>query len=312
MTMPIITGGWGYASWGGSGWGSGELVPGGPFSVTGAFAPAENVIRLLFTQLPYFSEIYDAYDASDVAHYTVTPVAGSSGWDGNPARPVSPVQVLVSTAQPNALDVYLDRPMSPYPSQYVLAYEDLASASLGVLLPPGQLTVVGLYRRLQPQSEDVVLPTTDLANPQTVSAIQGSGVGAALGPAASLGVFNVDDSGDYAFDAGIQTVKKRILRRGVTDKGAFAHLPATYGVGLLSACKSLSIPSKRDAYAADYAAQIMQEPEVVSASVTAIQDPVTPSLVHFIILAKTRSGTTISLDHPMNTVTGISLANLGA
>jgi hypothetical protein len=312
VSPPVVPGGWGAGSWGGSGWGGATFTPGGAFAAVGAFAPAENVVRLLFTQVPYYSEIFDEYDASDAAHYGVTPVAGSSGWDGNPARPVSPVQVLVSTAQANALDVYLDRPMSPYPSRYVISYEGLASANLGVLLPPGQFTVVGLYRRLQPQSEDVVLPTTDLANPQTVSAIQGSGVGAALGPAAALGVFNVDDSGDYAFDAGVQTVKKRILRRGVTDKGAFAHLPATYGVGLLSACKTLGIPAKRNAYAADYASQIMQEPEVVSATVTAIQDPVTPSLVHFVITAKTRTGSTVAMDHPVDTIAGVSLANLGA
>lgn len=314
MSPPlVIPGGWGAGSWGGSPWGGGPpFTPGGAFSCTGAFAPAENVIRLLFTQVPYYSEIFDAYDASDVDHYTVTANTASTGWDGYAARAVSPVQVLVSTAQPNALDVYLDRPMSPYPTEYTIAFEDLASASLGVVVPSGQFTLFGCFRKLQPQSEDVVLPTADFANPQTVSAIQGSGVGSTLGPSAALGVYNVDDSGDYAFDAGIQTVKKRIIRRGVTKKGAYAHLPAGYGVGLVDACKSLSIPSRRDAYAADYESQIMQEPEVVSAKVTAIQDPIVPSLVHFIILAKTRSGMTISMDHPMSVVGAITGANRGA
>jgi hypothetical protein len=302
-------GGWGKQSWGGSGWGGMTLAPGGAFLFASAYAPAENIIRLLFTQVPYYSEIYDTYDASDVTHYGVEVVSGTGGYDGYDTRPVDPVEVVISTEEANALDVYLDRPMSPYPSQYTITAENLANAGLTSPLPSLSATVYGVYRQLQPMLEDVALPTRDLANPQTLSSVSASGVAIALPPSAPLGVYVVDGSGDYAFDAGIQCVKKRILRRGVTDKGAFAHLPWTYGVGLLSACKQLAIPHKRARYAADYQAQILQEPEVVSASVTPLQDPQTPAIVHFVILAQTRSGSTLSFDHPIDIIRGVSLAD---
>jgi hypothetical protein len=307
--MTLHEGGWGKGSWGGSGWGGAE-APLAAFQFVSSFAPAENIIRLFFTQTPYYSEIYDTYDASDITHYAVSEVSSTTGYDGFAARPVAVVQAIISTAAPNALDLYLDRPMSPYPSQYVVSAVNLASSGLVTIIPSLSATILGVYRALAPMSEDVALPTRDIANPQTLSSIQSSGIGSALPPTGqNLGVFNVDSSGDYAFDQGVQCVKKRILRRGVTDKGAFAHLPRTYGVGLLSACKQLGVPAKRNAYAADYQSQIMQEPEVISASVTCLQDPLTPSLLHFVILAQTKMGTTISMDHPIDIIAGVSLAN---
>lgn len=303
-------GGWGAQSWGSSGWGGQSFSPGGAFTFLGALCPSENIVRLLFSQTPYYSSIFDTYDASDPVHYSVTPVPGSVGYDGYSSRSVTPVQALISTAQPNAIDVYLDRPMSPYPAQYAVSFTELATGGLSSVLANGAATIYGVYRRLTPQHEDAVLATSDLANPQTASSILDSGLGTPLGPGATLGVLQVDDSGDYAFETGVQTVKKRIFRRGLADKGAFAHLPRGYGVGLMSACKKLGSPSVSAKYAADYQAQILQEPEVVAATVTAIQDPSTPAIVHFVILVKTNIGTTLSFDHPMNVVQGISLAQL--
>jgi hypothetical protein len=83
-------------------------------------------------------------------------------------------------------------------------------------------------------------------------------------------------------------------------------------VGLLSACKKLGIPSVRQKYAADYQSQILQEPEVTACTVTALQDPSVPSLVHFVILAKTNIGTTLSFDHPLDIVKGVSMAQLSS
>jgi len=301
--------GWGAGPWGASPWGGG--MGGGSFAVIGCFAPAENIIRILFTQVPYYSEILDKYDASDVSHYSIAPRPGTMGYDGYDVRVVIPVQAIISLEVPNAIDVYLDRPMSPYPAQYTFSFTDIASSGLSPI-PDASFVVAGVYRKLQPQHEDLVMPTSDLANPQTLSSVQASGLGTAFPSEVVPGVFVVDDSGDYALETGIQTVKKRILRRGVTDKGAFAHLPRNYGVGLLSACKKLGIPSVRQKYAADYQSQILQEPEVTACTVTALQDPSVPSLVHFVILAKTNIGTTLSFDHPLDIVKGVSMAQLSS
>ena len=301
-------GGWGKQSWGGSGWGGAQFVSSGTFSAVYAYAPAENVVRFLFTQQPYFSMLLDEYDASDASHYSVQAVASTSGWDGNAARAVTPVQAIVSTEATNAIDVMLDRPMSPYPAQYVCSFENLASSAMASVLTGASYTLFGVYKKLQPQLPEITLPTADFANPQTASAVQSSALGSALGPSAqTLGVFQVDSSGDYAFDAGVQVIKKRIIRRGLARKGAFAHLPASYGVGLADAVKQLGRAAVRDRYAADYQAQILQEPEVVAAKVTAIQDPALPELVHFLIEVRTRTGTSLTFDHPLNTVAGVSL-----
>jgi hypothetical protein len=313
MTTPVPhAGGWGSQSWGGSGWGGGEALAGGVFSALSAYAPAENIIRLVFSQAPYFSGVFDEYDASDLSHYSVTANALTTGWDGEAARAVLPAEVVVSGA-PNALDVYLDRPLSPFPAEYVIAVENLASSGQQQVIASASFSLFGVYRRLVPQLPELTVPTADFANPQTASAVQSGVLGAPYaGSAYPLGVFRVDDSGDYAFDAGVQVVKKRILRRGVTKKGAFAHLPATYGVGLLDACKKLGKASVRARYASDYQAQILQEPEVVAAKVVAIPDPGAPSLIHFVITVQTRTGASFTLDHPVDTVAGVSRAFAGA
>ena len=299
-------GGWGAQSWGGSGWG-GPAGASAPLAFLGALAPAENVVRILLNAVPYYSGILDAYDASDPTHYVVTPLAGSQGYDGNPLRPVSTVQALISTQASNAIDVYLDRPMSPYPAQYVVFASNLATSSLSYTIgSSGSLQYYGVYRELVPQHEDVATSLRDLANPQTASAIQSQVLGSQV-PVPALGVFNVDASGDYAFDSGIQSVKKRILRRGLTSPGAFAHLPS-YGVGLMDAVKKLGTPRVQSKLAANYQRQILLEPEVVSASVVVVPDPGAPNLVHFVIKVQTRLGTTFSMDHPLDVVAGISLA----
>jgi hypothetical protein len=309
--MPVVphAGGWGAQSWGGWGWGGPTTEILG-FSVVEVYAPAENVVRILLTQLPYYSEIFDTYDASDPTHYTITAVAGSQGWDGNPIRAVNVVEVLISTAVPNALDVYLDRPMSAYPANYTLTATNIGTVGLSTTIAStGALPFLGVFRRLEPQLAEQAVPNRDIANPQTISAIQASGVGSTLGPSAALGVFNVDDSGDYAFDSGVQGVKKRVLRRGVTRTNGFAHLQG-YGVGLVDAVKQLGDNNTRSRLAANYQAQILLEPEVIAASVTPLPDPSFPGLVHFLIAVRTRTGSSFAMDHPLDTIAGISLANI--
>src|SRR5271157_1452320 len=272
MTAP--GGGWGAQSWGGSGWGGQQFSAGGTFAAVGAYAPAENVVRVLFSQSPYYSGIFDLYDASDLVHYDVTANVLTTGWDGAVAHAVRPAQVVVATDAVNALDIVLDRPLSPYPAEYSVTVSNLASSGQQSVITSATFVLLGVYRKLQPQLPELLLPGADFANPQSAGAIQSAVLGSALGPGVQpLGVFRVDGSGDYAFDAGVSVVKKRILRRGLARKGAFAHLPASYGVGLADACKRLGKAAVRDRYAADYQAQILQEPEVVAARVTAIVDP---------------------------------------
>lgn len=138
--------------------------------------------------------------------------------------------------------------------------------------------------------------TRDIANPQTLRGAIAAGV--SLPDAeALLGTFRVDAQGDYAFDEGIETIRKRVVRRLVTAKGGFAHLPL-YGVGIPALGKRLAVAANLAAVAADAEAQILGEPDVAEVSVRPIIDPATPSIVRFQIRVRTKEGKASVFDVP--------------
>lgn len=302
-----MVGGFGGAGFGGgaSGWGGASA-----FGLLQAIATSENVITLYYggTQ-PYLSGLLDQDDASTASHYSVTVVEGSQGNDGNPTQPVTvifaqPSQVVGAE---NAIDLLLDRPMSPFPSLYVVTATGLYSTSNtggpGVIQDPdpADYTFFGVYRELQPQVPDVVAPSADFANPQSLDALVGATPVVPLSLSAStqlLGTYVVDQ-GDYATDQGLVSYKKRVLRRGVTVPGGFAFLPRSYGVGIPSYGKQLQRGSIRAKLAAAWQAQILEEPETATATVTATQDPVNPGLVYFSVQAQTKNNQRVSFRMPV-------------
>jgi hypothetical protein len=254
-------------------------------ALSAVLAPSENVVRLVFTSPPFFSGLLEPTDASSAAHYSVAAVAGTFGLDGTPARAVTVVSVAQNLAvDPTGatLDLTLDRPMTPAYAQYVVSATGLADSSGNPMAPDPQSSgFVSNYRQIVPPSREAT-PSRDIANPQDGTAQQ------APRPI-SLGTFNVDDTGDYALDQGLTSLKKRILRRLVTAVGGFAHLPG-YGVGIPAMGKKLARAAVLSKKAADAQAQILLEPEVATCSVTTKIDPEFPGLVFFLVNVQTKTG----------------------
>lgn len=281
MTIPDT--GWGAEGWGNDPWGGSV----GGFLFQGAIALRENLVRCYFSSVPYYSGLLDTLDASIASHYAIIDDPSTKGLDDSTTRPVTVLFAQVGS-DPASIDLILDRPLTAALSSYTVIVSGLADAATLTVMPTEQTqTFVGLYRRLVPPQLNQPVPSRDFANPQTPDSLLGT---SPLSPAAiAYGTYVVDDTGDYAFDEGLTAYKKRILRRGMTAKNGFAHLPG-YGVGIPQQGKKLASSSLRVKLADDWQAQIYQEPETASASVTTLMDPAFPNLCYFVVQAKTKSG----------------------
>ena len=298
-------GSWGSGPWGSGSWGGGGS--GGVLTLLGVLAVRENVFRLEFSTGVYFSTILDPDDASIPEKYTVAPVAGTFGLDGNPARPLLVAEVLLPIDLPGGVpeadvgrfvDIVTDRPMTPWPAMYDVTLTDVHSFDLLASIASETRRVPAVYKRVAPPTVDSNTPTRDIANAQTRSAALES-LPDPNNPIV-LGTIQVDDAGDYAFDEGATNLKKRIIRRLVTRPGAFAHLP-NYGVGVPDHGKRLALSSVVADLAAAAEAQIALEPEVARVRVVPVVDPNTPGLVRFRVLVKPRSGQSQRFDVPFPT-----------
>lgn len=261
-------------------------------ALLGALAYAENVIRLQFSVPVYWSGVLDMNDASRPEFYVVSPVGTTIGYDGLPARPVSCIAVEVATDElPDGaipgqyLDLTLDRPMSPYPAAYQIDVTSLVSADLSqVLEVPASVQCYAVFKQIIQPSISSPTPSRDFSNPQSLATVP---QGAVLDPSA-LGVFAVDSTGDYAYDSGFVSYKKRLYRRLITRPGGFLHLGPNYGVGIPQHSKKLAQASVLAKLAAEAEKQIGQEPETASVKVTTTSDGT--GLVRFNIFVRMRNG----------------------
>ena len=277
---------------------SGPVSGGGliiPATFMSALAIRENVIRLYFTAPVYFSGLLDPGDASNPQNYVVSPVAGTTGRDGNAPRPVSGVSVAVGT-ELASIDITLDRPMTPSPAQYQVASSGLLDGATSVPVPTATGATPALYRVLVPAVATAATPSRDVANPNSLPDLVA--VSPYANPTSALGTLVYDDTGDYALDDGLVSYKKRVLRRGITRKNGFAHLPG-YGVGIPTYGKKLQRAGLRSQLAQDWQTQIGLEPETASVSVTSSVDPSNPALVYFAVRATTKAGKSVNFQLPV-------------
>ena len=250
--------GWGSGPWGSTPWGSGLS----DLELQTALAIRENCVRLTFSEAPYFSELLDPSDASDIDRFAFAEDASTTGLDGLPARPVAPALVEQAGAGGTQLDVWTDRPFSPYPAVYLVSANNLRTSGGSFLLPASTSVVFyGLQAGKEVQQRAPI--RKDFANPQsgfTTIGINGTTITDAM-----LGSYLADASGDYASDSGPTSLKKRLLRRMLASKGRFAHLP-DYGVGLIEKVKMLAGSKVREELRAEIMRQAKEEPEVTAAS----------------------------------------------
>lgn len=253
--------------WGALAWGAG----GDALQLVTAVAYRENAVRLQFSAPMKWSELQDLGDGSDPRHYTVDVVAGTVGNNGEPVRPVSVIAVVGYAGNRangmTAVEVIVDRPLSPYPAQYTIAVEGVVTVSNETLDPNAdEATFYGVHRATGPNLAGAASPQADFANPATRGMFAGSHVDPNA-QAEILGTFVVDETGDYAIDSGATSYKKRVLRVCITVKGAFLHLPG-WGAGVIENTKQLARPALLQQMATDAEDQIRQMPETVSVSVS--------------------------------------------
>lgn len=302
------------ATWGDGfgdgGWGG----PVEPFELLTAEAVRENVIRLSFNAGVYASGLEDYWDALQVnprlfARYAIAVVTGTTGLDGRGVRPVGIVEAyapgvsdgLETSELGRCVDLVLDRPMSPYPAKYSLTADYLMDLSLTSRLSTGgvegPVTVIvdGLFKEVQPVSLDAPAKNRDIHNPQTREALFDP-IPDPDNPL-NLGTMVYDETGDYGFDEGITAYKKRILRRLITRKDGFVHLPG-YGVGVLQYGKKLALASTRMQLVADAEVQIRREPETAAVKVNLVPTT-TPGYHRLEIRARMKSGAAVPLSFPV-------------
>lgn len=283
--------GWGTGGWGTSGWG----VPGPSdlFTLRSAVAVRENCVRLTFNLPLRFTNVRGLIDAADPKNYLFEGDETTLGEDGLPPRHVLPILVELSDVVGSggrAVDVWLDRRLSPYPAMYWASCIRTLAAN-GALLDDAFAAFAGLTWAPSVLA-GATTPATDIANPGYESA-------AIPGASQILGVYPTTTTGDYGTDQGIASYKKRIVRRITTRRGAFAHLSG-YGVGLLDEVKRLALPATRQRMAAEAEAQIKQEPETLDVAITITASSTHPGLFFFRVKARTSVFGTVSLDIPVS------------
>lgn len=288
--------GYGSGFWGDNPWGDDQPEGVSTTVLLSVLAISENVIRAYFSAPVLFTGLLDEGDASDPSHYLVTPVLSTTGADGNPPQTVSVLFATIGT-EPASIDLTLDRAMTPFPAQYEVAISGLIDATTFQNIATASAVTPALYRVLLPANENFVIPSRDFANPNSFGDFADP-----VSPYANtalLGTLQYDDTGDYALDEGVASYKKRVLRRGITNKNGFAHLPG-YGVGIPSYGKKLASASTRAKLAADWQSQILQEPETLKASVDSHVDPSNPGLVFFVVKAVMKQGKTVNFKVPVS------------
>lgn len=257
-----------------------------PFRLLGVETWDENTVLLGFSMAPYVDGLGTLKDGLNPALYSIQTVK-STGLDGRAVRPVSVTNVEPVPGYPWCLLVQVDRPFSPYPTQYTLLVNGVLPSVIGAggaLVATCNFT--GLLRTVEPVGVDVELGR-DFANPQHGTAMLDPLPEA--GNAALLGVFPVDDAGDYAMDSGETSFQKRLLRRLFFTKGRTACLSKNYGLGILHRVKQLNTAHGRESLSTDAREQMALEPEVLEAGVQCLQDGVHPSLVWLKARARLRS-----------------------
>lgn len=258
----------------------------------GATAVRENVARLTFSRTVQMSGLLDAGDGTLKSHYAFAEDDTTVGLDGSPARPV---RAVYATRGPidTQVDVVIDRPFTPYPSVYEVLVQGLIADS-GVVLPGIEAaTFFGLYRGIRAPVADLVVPSRDFANPQSLSGLVGTLPNTT--DARQLGTLPIDETGDLAYDEGLVSYKKRVFRRLTTPLGRYLHLP-NYGVTIYQRIKQLARPGLVQSLAAEAEQQIRQEPETLGVAVTIVS---VGSITYYRIRVKTAAGIA-SMNVPVN------------
>jgi len=238
--------GWGTGQWGQSPWGLGTIFSAN--HIVNAYAIANRTVRVTLAATPLAKDNTIVGDALDPNTWTVRNVDEDEDL------------TVLTVGQYNAttFDLSLLKELgSIFETQEVDATLLLDSGGLP-LGPPQTFEFPGL---LADTDEDDTtrqaarqLTSTDIANPPFADSTGANG-----------GTLVINAGGDYRNVTGPDLVKKLIIRRLTTTKGAFFHLP-DYGMGFRP--KWVFYPSQLLTLQKEIADQVALEREVESATAT--------------------------------------------
>lgn len=263
-----------------------------PFECIEAIATRENVVRLRFSHVVYFTGLGDRRDGARVALYAVDAIAGSVGLDDSAVWPVTVVTIEQTDASGKLIDVVVDRSFTPAPAEYKITLGALYSSELldgggdpTLLSGTTEFAFLGNSRRVDELSPHDPVPRRDFNTTR-------------IAPESPdyLGVFGTDSSGDYSTDEGEKSLIKRLNRRTFSRRGAFLHLGDGYGLGVADQLKTLGTSATLALLRTDAEEQYKREPEVEKVKVIVELDTSAPNLLWFRRRIKTRRGAYLRSD----------------
>lgn len=271
-------------SFGSGGVGSSYFGSGSVLAITGAQQTAINAVEVTFSTPPRAFDPASVFDALNASNWTI--------------RAIDPPSAIVRLAQwVERVDSLTVRVLFDGSLDRTTVYEiglngrvrDAMGAALS-LCRTLQFLTFSPERPFSPAQQ--ATGRFDLANPQTLSDLKASN---------PLGTYQINDRGDFALETGRQYLRKRVFRRAFTALGEFFHLP---GYGFAEPLKGTITASLLRRMQARAQAQLLREPDVVSASVTVQALPDAPSIVVVDMKVRDTNGSADSLTIRMDLLNG--------
>ena len=270
---------------GGAGFIPAGSPPGGDLHVVRAIAVGGQTIRVVFNVEPKARSAGAGDDALNASLYSV---AVTSGQAAQP-RCVGVRETLVpfpayglQGTDEVGVDVLTDRPVVVGLAYTIAVAPSIVGRAGEIMGAPYSAAFIGAARPQRRSRRTRRTGLVDFASDPLTGPV-------------------VDGSGDWAIQQGIDGTKKRSLRRMVTRKGAFSHMP-TYGV--LYDFKAPATSSRIGNLKVDLAQQLQQEPEVTAVS-TAISATVSGATI-ITVNERATTGTEFSFGL-MSTQNGLSV-----
>lgn len=221
---------------------------GSPFHVVRAVCRGGQIVRVVFSAEPKHKSASALDDGLTPANYLVSVASGSA----QTPRTVGVLPTLVEypafgvfLAGEFALDVQVDRPLVVGLAYTITAQPALRAADMTLVGYPFTAAFAGAARPVRSRHQRSKETLLDFAS-------------SPFGPGPLI-----DESGDWATQDGLDGTKKRCMRRILTAKSSFAHLP---GYGLEIDVKAPMTTARLTQMRTDIGQQVKQEPDVVAAN----------------------------------------------
>jgi hypothetical protein len=208
-----VAGAWGTGSYGTGPYGGSG---GSAISISGARALSTHSVVVTLSSAPQNEDPFKSGDVLNPQTWTVQQLVSLDFF--------TIIAVRCHDALLNEFEIQTLEPLDNHLIQHQVKSLTLRSAGGVLVTAPHEADFAGLVEEIDPvaKTEQRRFPTRDLANPPTPAESGEGGIG---------GTLRIDSDGDYATVAGVELVKKLVLRRLFTKRGGFFHLP-NYGFGL--------------------------------------------------------------------------------